>query len=244
MALVVGHSHMRTPSRSTPALPVFLALVVLGTAVAGAFYLRGSHLVFPTIAGVLPPAEYERWARAEFYRRHPGEKPLNWRLAETAVTMRRLRPMGKFVLAVQPGQWGNDCSDFVDCIADEAFGARARCFRGSPDHLLGTDPRYFVYFVWDGRSPVMPGDLILVRDSPWYEPNPEAAGHIGIVGPDQLVYDFAKLRSWSQPRYGRTSFSWFVRYSRQPGEVLIGRLRPQYRYLIEAIPVLGARRAR
>lgn len=213
-----------------------LGLLVLAGALAGASYWRTGRLRPTSLIPVLSPEQYEAWARTEFARRHPGEQPLNWRLAETAVTFHRLQPMGKFVLAVKPGVWGNDCSDFVDCIADEALGARARCFRGSRDHLLGTSPRYFTYFLWDGRSPLQPGDLLTVRHSPWYDPDPDAAWHIGMLGPDGMVYDFVKLRRWSAARYGRNPLAWFLRYSQGPREVLIGRLRPQYRYLIEAVP--------
>ncbi len=217
----------------------FLAVgVIVALALTGALpYLRGQRLPLAWGPTRLSSEAYERWARAEFFRRHPTEEPLNWRLAETAVALHRLRPMGKFVLAVQPGEWGNDCSDFVDCAIDEALGARARCFRGSRHHLVGLDARYFACDAWDGRAPVQPGDAVLVRHSPWYDPDPEAAWHIGLIGSDGMVYDFAKLRSWSQPRYGRNSFAWFVRYSPDPGEVLIGRLRPQYRYRITPIPV-------
>jgi hypothetical protein len=199
----------------------------------GGALLRGG----PAAVRSLSPQEYERWARTEFSRRHPGEKPLNWRLADTAVRMHDLRPMGKFVLSVTPGKWGNDCSDFVDCIADEALGARARCFRGSRDHLIGTDSPYFEHFIWDGRAPVLPGDVVEVRHSPWYDPDPRGCWHVGMRGPDGLVYDFEKLRSWPEPRYGRIPFPRFIRFSRGPGEVVLGRLRPQYRYRIEEVPV-------
>lgn len=206
-----------------------LILTVLGIAGAGA-YLRDGHVVPAAPTRTATALEYEQYARAEFFRHYPGQRPLNWRLAETAVRFHRERPMGKFVLALESGQWGNDCSDFVDCIADEALGAGARCFRDSKHHLLGTSPRYFDYFLWDGKSPIMPGDLILVRHSPWYEPDPAAGWHVGIMGPEGMTYDFAKLKRWTTPRYGRNSLAWFVRYSRGPGEVVIGRLRAQYRY--------------
>ncbi len=169
-------------------------------------------------------------------------EPLHWRLAETAVRFCRERPMGKFVLAVEPGQWGNDCSDFVDRIADEALGAGARCFRGSRDHRLGTSERYFAYAPWDGRSAIMPGDLLLVRHSPWYEPDPAAGWHVGIMGPEGMIYDFAKLKRWSVPRYGRNPLAWFVRYSRGPGEVVVGRLRAQYRYRMVEVSWAGGER--
>lgn len=224
-----------------------LPTILMGLAAAGLTTATVWTGVLPYLRGPRSPAvrttrlpraeEYERWARAEFFRRHLAAQPLNWRLAEAALALHRRRPMGQFVLAVKPGEWGNDCSDFVDCVIDEALGARARCFRGSRDHLIGLDARYFACHVWDSRSPVQPGDAVLVRHSPWYDPDPEAAWHIGIVGSDGLVYDFAKLRSWSQPRYGRNSFTWFVRFSPEPGGVLIGRLRPQYRYLLAPIPV-------
>jgi hypothetical protein len=202
--------------------------------------LAGWHLgrLSPTAAPrALSPVPYEAWARREFVRRYPGEKPLNWRLAETAVRLHRERPMGRFVLGVEPGVWGNDCSDFLDCVVDEALGVGARCFRGGRNHRIGTDPRYFHYFYWDGREPLQPGDLISVRHSPWYDPDPDAAWHVGMLGPDGRVYDFVKLRRWSEARYGRNPLGWFLRYSRGPKEVLVGRLRPQYRYRLEPIPV-------
>ena len=221
--------------RTTRLVGLGLVAVLLGGALASVGVSRYRASLRPART-YLSPAEYERWARGEFARLHPGEKPLNWRLAEAAVRLHRLQPMGKFVLGIKPGVWGNDCSDFVDAVADEAFGVKARCLRGSTQTLIGTDPRYFAYLPGDGKAPVQPGDLVEVRHSPWYEPNPDACAHVGIVGADGMVYDFAKLRSWSQARYGRTPVAWFVRHSQQPGEVLIGRLRPQYRYLIEPIP--------
>ncbi len=214
-----------------------LASLLFAGALAGVSYWRTGRVRPHSLTHLLSPEEYERWARAEFARRHPGEKPLNWRLAETAVTFHRVKPMGKFVLGVKPGVWGNDCSDFLDCIADETLGARVRCFRGSREHQLGTSPAYFAYFYWDGRSPIQPGDLVAVRHSPWYDPDPDAAWHIGMLGPDGMVYDFVKLRRWSEARYGRNSLQWFVRQSRDPREVLLGRLRPQYRYMMKAMPV-------
>jgi hypothetical protein len=216
---------------------VLVALCAIGVALAVGGLHERAERGRGLLARPLPPQEYEQWARSEFYRRHPGEKPLNWRLAEAAVRMHDLRPMGKFVLSVTPGKWGNDCSDFVDCIADEALGARARCLRHSPDHLIGTDSRYFEHVPWDGNAPVLPGDLVEVRHSPWYEPNPQAPWHVGMLGPDDMVYDFEKLVSWPEPRYGRSPFTWFVRFSPGSGEVVLGRLRPQYRYRIDDIPI-------
>jgi hypothetical protein len=59
---------------------------------------------------------------------------------------------------------------------------------------------------------------------------------VGVLGTDGQVYDFVKLVSWPEARYGRHPFAWFVRHC-GPGEVALGRLRPQYRYLLEPIVV-------
>lgn len=188
--------------------------------------------------GIVRPGAggYERWAREQFMRRHPGEKPLNWAVAEAAVRFHEMKPMGRFVLGLTPGEWGNDCSDFVECAIDEGLGVGARFNRGSDEHLYGRDRR-----LWDGfyRRPdlaVQPGDVVAVRHSPWYAPYEEAAWHVGIVGADGMVYDFVKLRSWKDARYGRNDFDWFVRHSLGPQQVIIRRLAAKYRYLIEPLP--------
>jgi len=135
------------------------------------------------------------------------------------------RPMGRFQLNV------NDCSDFVECIIDEALGAGARFERGSTDHLLGERAGLFDYSYWQPGMDVRPGDLVLIRHSPWYAPRQGSIGHEGVVGADGMVYDFVKLRRWRQARYGRHTFRWFVRNCHDPGDAGIGRLKPQYRYL-------------
>lgn len=207
-----------------------------------ALYVRARRLGLPPAYGrYLSAAAYEQWAREEFFRCYPGEKPLNWKIAATAERFYAEKPMGKFVLGVGPGEWGNDCSDFVDCIIDEALGAGARCFRlGARDHRIGESLWYFSFFFWDGRSPVQPGDILSVRHSPWYPPDPEACWHMGVVGADGKVYDFVKLKSWSQARYGKHSFEWFVRHAPGKGQVSIGRLKPQYRYRIKQVHISGS----
>jgi hypothetical protein len=184
---------------------------------------------------------YERHAREQFLRQHPGERPLNWAIGEAAVRFHRARPMGKFVLSLQPGKWGNDCSDFVDCAVDEGLGVKARFRRGSREHLLACDRRLWDVLDWTPGTPAQPGDLISVRHSPWYEPYEGAGGHVGIVGADGMVYDFAKLKSWPAPRYGRQPLAGFVRHSLAPGQVAIWRLAPQYRYRIEPLPAPSPR---
>ncbi len=179
--------------------------------------------------------QYERQARQQFYRNHPSEKPLNWKLAEKAVEFNRTRPMPKFVLHE------NDCSDFTDCIVDEALGYVARFKRGSGRHIAARQRQLWQVFVWDGKEPLLPGDMVSVRHSAWYAPDPEACGHVGIIGADGMVYDWTKLRSWRQPRYGRNTVQWFVRHSTELGQVRIWRLHPAYRYLVKPVPsVRGA----
>jgi hypothetical protein len=181
--------------------------------------------------------EYESQAQQQFYRNHPSEKPLNWKPAEKAVEFNRTRPMPGFVLHE------NDCSDFTDCIVDEALGYGARFKRGSGHHIAATHPQLWQVFVWDGKQPLLPGDMISVRHSPWYPPNPQACGHVGIIGADANVYDWTKLQSWRQACYGRNTVQWFVRHSTEPGQVRIWRLHPAYRYLIKPLPEAGSDRA-
>jgi hypothetical protein len=224
-------SFLRERRRALAGLGVAVALL----AAAGVLVWPLRRFADPRPA--LTRAPDEATARAEFQRRHPGEKPLNWRIGEIAEQFYREQPMGKFVLGLTPGKWGNDCSDFVDCIADEALGARARFHRGSREHLIGSDAtRYFVYRAADQRNTPQPGDFVLVRHSPWYAPSEEACWHVGAVGADGQVYDFVKLISWPSARYGRHDYAWFTRHC-GPGEVLLGRLRPQYRYELQPIVI-------
>ncbi|MBD3292379.1 MAG: hypothetical protein GF393_05610 [Armatimonadia bacterium] len=176
------------------------------------------------------PQTFERQARALFEQRYPGEKPLNWAIAETAERFHDEQPMGRFVLH------GNDCSDFVGCAIDEALGAGARFNRNSDEHALcgegGAAPRWlFDYHLLPAMSAVQPGDIVRVRHSPWYPPNDDSCGHIGLVGPDGRVIDFSKLKSWPRARYNQVDFEFFIQHN-EPDEVTIGRLRPEFRYRV------------
>lgn len=177
--------------------------------------------------------EYERWAREQFLKHYPDEKPLNWAIARTAVAFHNREPMGKFVLHE------NDCSDFTGCIVDHALGAGARFERKSEDHALcgpggSVRRRLFGTRRLPDVDGVQPGDVIGVRHSPWYPPKEESIGHVGVIGADGYVYDFVKLKSWSEARYGRTSFEWFI-HNCAPEEVRISRLRPEYRYRLRDV---------
>jgi len=173
---------------------------------------------------------FERQARILFEQRYPGEKPLNWRIADTAEYFYEQQPMGRFVLHK------NDCSDFVGCVIDEALGAGARFNRDSDEHALcgegGREPRALFEV---RRLPVVgavqPGDIVHVRHSPWYPPHEDSIGHVGVVGPDGRVIDYSKLKSWSAARYHQVEFEFFIRHN-EPGEVAIGRLRPEFRYRV------------
>jgi hypothetical protein len=173
---------------------------------------------------------FERQARALFQQRYPGEKPLNWRIAQTAERLYREQPMGRFVLHE------NDCSDFVGCIIDEALGPGARFNRDSDEHALagkgGRAPRA----LFEARrlphvGAVQPGDIVHVRHSPWYPPHDDSIGHVGVVGPDGRVIDFSKLKSWPRARYHQVDFDFFVQHN-EPHEVVIRRLRPEFRYRV------------
>ena len=180
---------------------------------------------------VMSDAQYEDWARERFYRKFPGQKPLNWRIANTAERFHRERPMGKFVLHE------NDCSDFTDAILDEALGPKARFRRNSDAHIATNTLGLMKSFYWEPATTVIPGDIVTVVHSPWYPPKePPKIAHIGVVGSDGHVYDFVKLKSWSSARYGRNSFEWFTRHCPDPDEVIITRLRPEYRYRINPLP--------
>ena len=215
---------------------VVLSILALALIAAGVVFIPRwlpTHL-WPT-ARTIRKVDFERYARQRFEREHPGERPLNWRIGEAAVRFYKSKPMGKFALGIKSGEWGNDCSDFVDCAIDEGLGAGARFKRGSRDHLIGADPRYFGEARWDGKSPLQPGDVLAVAHSPWYEPYEGACWHVGIIGSDGRAYDFAKLRSWPEARYGRHTVAWFVRRSSGTGEVVVGRLRPEYRYRLRKV---------
>ncbi|GEM_PF-5909498 len=181
------------------------------------------------------PAAFERQAQALFEQRHPGEKPLNWAIAETAERLYRERPMGRFVLHE------NDCSDFVGCVVDEALGPGARFKRGSSDHALcgeggSTPDALFEHQLLPDAGPVQPGDIVYVRHSPWYAPHDGSIGHVGVVGPNGRVLDFTKLKSWPTARYNEVEFEFFIQHN-EPDEVAIGRLRPEFRYrLLEIRP--------
>jgi len=176
-----------------------------------------------------PKLSFDEWARREFERRHPGEKPLNWKIAEKAEAFHRDKPMGHFVLNA------NDCSDFVDAVVDDALGAQARFRRGSPDHILIEKPVWDV-FHWDRRTRLQPGDELHVRHSPWYPPSEQAPWHVAIIGTDGMAYDWTKLKTWKTDRYNRTPVEWFIHNSPGPKEIVMARLLPEYRYLITSLP--------
>lgn len=217
--------------RAVGAVLIGLALLAVG---GGVLWWRGWLAPGPRL---MSPEAYETYARERFAREHPGEKPLRLVIGETAERFYRARPMGKFVLSLRWGQWGNDCSDFVECVVDEALGVGARFKRGSQQHLVGTGARFFGDVPWDRVSPLLPGDILAVAHSPWYRPYEGANWHVGIVGADGQVYDFVKLKRWPEARYGRNSVRWFVRHATGPDEVTVGRLRPEYCYkLREVVP--------
>jgi len=185
---------------------------------------RGGHL------GPIARAQYEHWARERFMARHPGERPLNWRIAEAADRFHAERPMGRFVLHE------NDCSDFVGCVIDEALGPGARFTRDGGQHVLcgpgGSLPGWlFEVQTLPEMGAAQPGDVVHVRHSPHYAPHDDSISHVGVMGADGRVVDFTKLKSWPEARYGRHEFAWFIRYC-APEEVWIGRLRPEFRYLV------------
>ncbi len=214
------------------------ALAILAVLIAGAVVLWSGFepigMQRPRVSmSPMSPEEYERWAREHFLKHHPDEKPLNWAIARTAVAFHKSKPMGKFVLHE------NDCSDFVGCIVDHALGAGARFERNSEHHALcgagGSVPRRLFRTRWlSDIDAVQPGDVIGVRHSPWYPPREESIGHVGVIGADGYVYDFVKLKSWRQARYGRTEFAWFI-HNCAPQEVSISRLRAEYRYKVRRV---------
>jgi len=208
------------------ALAVGASLVAFGCDRQG----RSATGLLTPPGAALSAREYEQWARGEFRKRHPGEKPLNWRIAAKAVEFYHRRPMGRFVLD------RNDCSDFVDAIMDEALGAQARFRRHSRDHILARR-RVWETLYWDRRTRLQPGDELVVRHSPWYEPYESRLWHIGVIGTDGQVYDWTKLRNWREARYGRNSVQWFTRNSPGRDEIAVVRLAPEYRYCIRPLPL-------
>jgi hypothetical protein len=214
-------------------LPAALAVAVLGVWVVVRLAL-GRPPDAETRS--MTPVEYETWAREQFARAHPGEKPLNWAIGRAVMRMHEQRPMGKFVLGITAGTWGNDCSDFVDCAIDEGLGVGARFRRRSNWHLLAHNRRLWQELPWAPGQAVQAGDVVVVRHSPWYEPTDASCSHVGLVGADGMVYDFTKLRRWPEARYGRSEFNWFVRHNPHPGQVVLRRLKAQYRYRIVPLP--------
>lgn len=209
-----------------------IAISAAVVALVGYGVHRGLALVWP-LRPALPLTEAA--ARARFVREHPGEKPLNHRIGEAAVALYKAQPMGKFVLCVSYPDNGNDCSDFVACAIDEGLGVKARFKRHSTRHLVAQDWRYFQSFHWQRSTPLLTGDSLAVAHSPWYTPYAGACWHVGVIGSDGRVYDFEKLKSWRGPRYGRHSVDWFVRHATGPKDIVISRLRPEYRYRLAAI---------
>lgn len=207
--------------------------VVAGTLLLGAvLYLRNLPTVSPTIHPPATIAMREQRARARFAREHPDGQPLNVAIGRAAVRFHETKPMGKFVLGLGWDDRGNDCSDFVKCVVDEGIGLKARFKRDSDRHLIGDSYRYQYDFYWDRAAPLLPGDIVSVQHSPWYDPYPGACWHVGIIGADGMVYDFVKLKRWKEARYGRNKLEWFVRHAQGKGEVLVRRLLPEYRYRV------------
>ena len=223
------------PARSRRRVFIAVGMLALAAVLAvAAIIYAGEHPVC-NAPGVLAArrtvlGDDEASARRYFYENHPDEKPLNWRIAQTAVEYYERRPMGKFTLHQ------NDCSDFTDSIVDEALGYGARDSRNSDKHIAMTNRLLWDVVVWDGVEPILPGDVVSVRHSPWYAPNPHSCGHVGIVGSDGMVYDWTKLIAWEKPRYGRNTVEWFTKNSPTPGNVWVWRLRPRYRYMVDPLP--------
>lgn len=180
---------------------------------------------------VLSMEEWEAQCRATFVKEHSGAQPVNWLIGKAAERYYKERPQGKYVLHK------NDCSDFVECLVDDALGAKARFRRDSNQHLAMRGRGLFYTLEWRSGVTVNPGDVINVRHSPWYAPSASSnISHVGVMGTDGKVYDYTKLRSWKTARYGRVDFDFFIRYSLEPGQVTITRLLPEYKYRIKPTP--------
>jgi hypothetical protein len=216
---------------------LLIGLVIVGLAAGVALYLRQVPTISPVIHPPASMAVREREAKARFVAEHPGEQPLNVAIGEAAMRLYKAKPMGKFVLGLGWDDKGNDCSDFVKCCVDEGLGYQARFKRNSDRHIIGDSLRYQYDLYWDHSTPLLPGDIVAVRHSPWYDPYPGACWHVGITGADGQVYDFVKLKRWPTARYGRNSLTWFTRHAPGPQDVLVRRLLPEYRYRLTPLGV-------
>jgi len=216
-------------------LRTFLLVIalVLAAAAAALYFLWPPNLPRPGATSVARSyrGRTEAELRQDFYRKHPGEKPLNWPIAEKADAMHEAEPMGKFVLHK------NDCSDYMEAVVDDALGAQARFKRDSDTHILTRTRKLWDVYYWDGKTPLLPGDQVSVAHSPHYPPKAGSIGHCGIIGTDGQVRDWSKLKSWSGSRYGRNSVEWFTRHAPPPRGVVISRLRAEYRYEARRIPL-------
>jgi hypothetical protein len=210
-----------------------LAVALAAAGVLGVFLYRGlaRRIIVPRIAW--SPVDPGLQAKRDFYRKHPGRKPLNWKIGAKAEEFYRTRPMGKFALHK------NDCSDFTEAVVDDALGARARFRRNSDRHVLMRKWRLWDIFYWDREGPLLPGDIVSVEHSPHYEPYEGAIWHVGVVGTDSMVYDWTKLRVWSKDRYGRHSIEWFTRHAHGPRSVEVWRLKDVYRFKGRPVPIDG-----
>jgi hypothetical protein len=218
---------MRRRASCLAILAVLLTVVVIGG------WLTYSHWRGRPVT--MSEAEFEAYARQRFASEHPGEQPLDFAIGAAAERFSKAKAMGKFVLSLESGKWGNDCSDFVNCSIDEGLSLKARFKRGSDRHLVGESLTHFRYVPWDRRSPLRPGDVVSVAHSPWYRPYKGANWHVGLVGTDGLVYDYVKLKSWRGPRYGRHTPAWFIRHSPGKLSVVVTRLRTEYAYRLKAV---------
>jgi hypothetical protein len=209
-------------------LLLLLALVAALAAAVTWYVVAGRWLPGIPAPGFTDPAVQ---AQRDFCRNHPGEKPLNWLIGKKAQEFHRLKPMGRFRLHK------NDCSDYVDCIVDDALGAKARFRRHSDQHILSRTRGLWDIFYWDHHAPLLPGDIISVEHSPHYEPYEGAIWHVGVIGADGRVYDWSKLRSWPSDRYGCNTVGWFTQHTPGPRSVIIWRLKAVYRYRARPIPL-------
>ena len=220
-----------------------LLLPALLTVAAGALLAPALHRHAPalrrhapvTLPPVIVPPLTEVTAREHFHHEHPGEPPYHVRIARAAELFHQTRPMGTFVFN-PPSPVHNACSDYCACCVDHGLGVGARFERQSDRHLLGDRDDLFEDYWWQPGFRLAPGDEVDVRHSPYYPPNPAACWHVGLVGTDGHVYDFSKLKRWPTPRYGRQSFAEFTRNSHGEHEIMIRRLRWEYRYGAWPIP--------
>lgn len=143
------------------------------------------------------------------------------KIAATARRFHSTKPMPKFELHK------NDCSDFVACVVDEALGVGARRSAHESHKIIPhriSDNPCFKTFNWRPGIMVRAGDIVQVRHSPYYpRSNDSSIWHVGVVGDDMRVYDFAKIIRWPKARYGAHSFDRFTCNSRPNGEIQISR---------------------